>query len=265
MAERGSGMGPFAEQGASPGTTNPNCELCGGSGAGNGGVGADTCIPGLTVVSAASKLSDMLAAKGGGFDPGFDPRFAFYTGSGGGGANGTRGGGRIRLDITRKFTLDGRISASAEDALCESGAPTGGGGGSGGTVMISAQAFFGFGTIDVSGGFIDGLCYGDDAERGRFDRYPGGGGAGRIYLKCRQHGDSGGAQQCTNRFAFVLKGGHSGYGECTSGGAGVLVQTHLGEGSAGTLLLSARGLGSDSHSFARICVQEESLLGPPFV
>jgi hypothetical protein len=44
-----------------------------------------------------------------------------------------------------------------------------------------------------------------------------------------------------------------------------LVQTHLGEGSAGTLLLSARGLGSDSHSFARICVQEESLLGPPFV
>ena len=231
-------MGPYAEQGREPGTTNPNCELCGGSGAGSGGVGADTCVPG--VIIAPNPRPDRLTAKGGAFDSGFDPRFAFYTGSGGGGPNGTRGGGRIRLDITRKFVLEGRIRASAEDASCEPGAPTGGGGGSGGTVMISAQMFVGFGTIDVSGGYVDAPCFEDDAELGPLARYPAGGGGGRIYLKCRQHGDSGGAQQCTNRFAFELKGGHSGYGLCTSGGAGVLVQTHLGEGSAGTSLPPTR-------------------------
>jgi len=77
-------------------------------------------------------------------------------------ANFCQGGGAVRLRVTGTFRLDGNLSANGNDALFERA-----GGGSGGSIWVTARRLEGFGTIQAEGGA------GDPIEGG-------GGGGGRI-------------------------------------------------------------------------------------
>ena len=86
-------------------------------------------------------------------------------GSGGGGTVGGAGGGAIILNVSDTLTVDGAISANG---LKKSG---NGGGGSGGSIYITAKHFAGTGSITANGG---------DQGAPSTGRHPGGGGGGRI-------------------------------------------------------------------------------------
>ena len=93
----------------------------------------------------------------------FEPRAIGSTG--GGGEVGGRGGGVIRIDVTRVLVVDGELRADGGRALGVNG-----GGGSGGSVWITTVSLRGTGNITVNGG-------------GQYEGGSGGGGAaGRIAL-----------------------------------------------------------------------------------
>ena len=90
-------------------------------------------------------------------------------GSGGGsGADtttgGSSGGGALRLSVDGTLTVNGNVSANGDSGLQDDS-----GGGSGGSVWITAETLSGAGTISAAGG--DGVLYGG-----------GGGGGGRIAI-----------------------------------------------------------------------------------
>jgi hypothetical protein len=125
--------------------------LSSGSGGGHGGYGG----PGTSV------------AGGRTYDSVVQPTL---PGSGGGGAGypgilsgGGAGGGAIRVSVTGKLQLDGRVSADGYAATLSNG-----GGGSGGAIWLSLGGLAGSGVISASGGAGSGLG--------------GGGGGGRIAL-----------------------------------------------------------------------------------
>lgn len=118
-------------------------------------------------------------------------------GSQGGDGNegpGTAGGGAIRLNVTGTLDVEGRLSASGAEAP-----PNNSGGGSGGSIWITAGTLSGAGTIVANGGageWVDGgggsggriaLYYASNNFVGTVTTYGGGGsqkgGAGTIYTK----------------------------------------------------------------------------------
>lgn len=87
------------------------------------------------------------------------------SGSNGHGSPGLRGGGQIEIVVQGTLTVDGRIVMNGEGG----GTPTQSGG-SGGSILITAAAFNGFGTIQADGGI-------------------GGGGGGRISINVTSNGN----------------------------------------------------------------------------
>jgi hypothetical protein len=75
-----------------------------------------------------------------------------------------QGGGALRLEVTGTLQIDGRLSANGNDALLEAA-----GGGSGGSIWLTAHKLLGAGSISANGGD------GDPSEGG-------GGGGGRIAI-----------------------------------------------------------------------------------
>ena len=91
----------------------------------------------------------------------------------GGGSYAGRGGGAIRLIVAGTLTVDGELTADGAAATCCSG--YGNGGGSGGSVYITAGTVAGVGVISANGG----AGYNDLGHD--FD-YGGGGAGGRIAI-----------------------------------------------------------------------------------
>lgn len=84
-----------------------------------------------------------------------------------------RGGGAVRLNVGRNFTLNGRISANGDFAVADRA-----GGGSGGSVWINARTFKGTGRVSANGGA------GEPVEGG-------GGGGGRVAVYAVTNGFAG--------------------------------------------------------------------------
>lgn len=150
-----------------------------GSGAGYGGTGANSAggaIGGAAYGASLSQPTDR--GSGGGAAP---------AGSGG------AGGGAVRLNVARALLLDGTISANGRDATNFNS-----GGGSGGSVWVTAGTLAGSGKITANGGaggnYGGGggggriaIGYGTYSFNGSLAAYGGGGhawgGAGTVYLK----------------------------------------------------------------------------------
>jgi hypothetical protein len=92
-----------------------------------------------------------------------------YGGSRGGVAGG-RGGGRVRIDVGDEFDLDGTITV---DAL-NGNTPAGSGGGSGGSIWITASHLKGYGFLNANGG---------DGGLSSTNNSGGGGAGGRIAIQ----------------------------------------------------------------------------------
>jgi hypothetical protein len=119
-----------------------------GSGAGYGGLGgASATAPGGTNYGSAQQPVDR--GSGGGFGSG-----PLYGGS--------EGGGAIRLNVGGVLTVDGQLSANGDWGLQDNS-----GGGSGGSIWVTAGTLVGNGEITADGG--EGELYGG-----------GGGAGGRI-------------------------------------------------------------------------------------
>ena len=125
-----------------------------GSGAGYGGLGgaSATAAAGGTNYGSAQQPVDM--GSGGGFGSG-----PLYGGS--------QGGGAIRLNVGGVLTVDGQLSANGNWGLQDNS-----GGGSGGSIWVSASTLVGNGQITADGG--EGELFGG-----------GGGAGGRIALYSR--------------------------------------------------------------------------------
>jgi hypothetical protein len=124
-----------------------------GSGAGYGGLGgaSATAAPGGTNYGSAQQPVDQGSGGGFGFGSG-----TLYGGS--------EGGGAIRLNVGGVLTLDGQLSANGDLGLQDNS-----GGGSGGSIWVTAGTLVGNGQITADGG--EGELYGG-----------GGGAGGRIAL-----------------------------------------------------------------------------------
>jgi hypothetical protein len=121
-----------------------------GSGAGYGGSGgASSLSPGGAIYGSAQQPVDR--GSGGGRGSGV------YAG-------GSEGGGAVRLTVGGALTVNGRLSAEGDAALQDDG-----GGGSGGSIWLTAGVLAGDGVIAADGGA--GELYGG-----------GGGGGGRIAI-----------------------------------------------------------------------------------
>ena len=122
-----------------------------GSGAGYGGLGgaSATAAPGGTNYGSAQQPVDQ--GSGGGFGSG-----TLYGGS--------EGGGAIRLNVGGVLTVDGQLSANGNWGLQDNS-----GGGSGGSIWVTAGTLVGNGQITADGG--EGELYGG-----------GGGAGGRIAI-----------------------------------------------------------------------------------
>jgi hypothetical protein len=118
-------------------------------------------------------------------------KFPYYLGSAGGtggsqkengGVLGGAGGGRVRINVKNTLTVNGDIIANGEDGeftpACL-GDTCGSGGGSGGSIWITAKIFQGSGTIKANGGNGGGLWF-------NVSNPGGGGGGGRVYADCAQ-------------------------------------------------------------------------------
>ena len=125
-----------------------------GSGAGYGGVGgASAAVAGGSSYGSAAQPVDF--GSGGGF------------GNQNGPGLGSAGGGALRLNVGGILTVDGEITSEGQAALGDSS-----GGGSGGSIWVTAGMLAGAGDVAADGG--EGQLY-----------YGGGGAGGRIALYCR--------------------------------------------------------------------------------
>lgn len=175
----------------------------GGSGAGHGGWGANGGSGGAGGLHYGSVLQPVLmGSQGGNAD----------------GGPGTAGGGAIRLDVAGTVTVNGRLSADGAGAP-----PNNAGGGSGGSIWITAHAVSGAGIIRANGGageWVDG----------------GGGAGGRIALYYTQ-----------NEFSGILT--TVGAGGSGIGGAGTIYTR--GQSESQGLLFVGNG-GSDGNYTALV-------------
>lgn len=134
-----------------PGAGSLGGQGCGGSGAGHGGAGGlGNCPsrPGGVAYGSATQPTEF--GSGGGYFPGFG-----FGGS---------GGGCVRLSVGTTLLVDGAILA---DGLLAINA----GGGSGGSIWLSATAIAGSGTVRARGG-----------DQGTSNQSGGGGAGGRIAI-----------------------------------------------------------------------------------
>lgn len=190
------GTGYPAGQGPGPGRSISSSSGYVGSGGGYGGSGGSS--GGTQPVAGGTSYGSATAPN---------------TAGSGAGANGTTylggaGGGCIQLNVTGTLQVDGRISAAGGAAISPNF-----GGGSGGSIWLTAATLAGAGVIAANGGAGNGLG--------------GGGGGGRIAL-----------QYSTNVFLGMLSAfGGSGY---TSGGAGT-IYTKANSQSYGQLLVDNGG------------------------
>src|SRR5208282_4473833 len=122
-----------------------------GSGAGYGGLGgaSATAAPGGTNYGSAQQPVDL--GSGGGFGSG-----PLYGGS--------EGGGAIRLNVGGVLTVDGQLSANGDWGLQDNS-----GGGSGGSIWVTAGTLAGNGQITADGG--EGELYGGGGAGGRIALY----------------------------------------------------------------------------------------------
>jgi hypothetical protein len=133
-----------------------------------------------------------------------------YLGSGGsaGGGPGGAGGGLVRLDIDGTLTVSGAIRANGKTATGNQG-----GGGSGGSVYITATTLAGSANITVDGG---------DGEDGSWDG--GGGGAGRAAV---YYGTNSGYDLSN---ITAVKGEHAGGAEDGEGGSTFILNRKTDDG-----------------------------------
>ena len=171
-----------------------------GSGAGYGGAGgASAAVAGGSSYGSATQPVDF--------------------GSGGGPGNqgspfGSAGGGALRLNVGGILTVDGSMTSEGQAALGDSS-----GGGSGGSIWVTAGMLAGIGDVAADGG--EGQLY-----------YGGGGAGGRIALYCR-----------TNVFGGATSAaGAAGY---ASGGNGTIV---ISNNVAPLVVLSSTPTGTISNS-----------------
>ena len=133
-------------------------------------------------------------------------------GSAGGGSLGGRGGGRLWLNVTDTFHIDGVVSVNGDG-----GSTTGhlvSGGGSAGSIWIHCQTIVGYGQIQAKGG--QGSSYGNTLN------VAGGGAGGRISLYYHEN-------RTFTAFRYLASGGLAG-AECDScepGGPGTVFIVHL--------------------------------------
>jgi hypothetical protein len=121
-----------------------------GSGAGYGGAGGASLFgaPGGASYGSSNQPTSF------GSPGGASPMLAGFS----------EGGGVIRLNVSGSLTVGGSISANGDDGFID-----GSGGGSGGSIWITAESFSGFGAVTANGGV------GESSEGG-------GGGGGRIAI-----------------------------------------------------------------------------------
>ncbi len=167
-----------------------------GSGAGHGGYGG---------------ISSSNALGGNVYDSIFQPVDKGSAGGNGIGGAGGIGGGAIKLVIGSALQLDGSISANGADATNSRS-----GGGSGGSIWISAGTVAGTGSISANGGMGEPI-------------HGGGGGGGRaaVYFG-------------TNAFTGSYSA-HGGTGFVTGGAGTVYTKTNLAGVSVGQVLLDNNG------------------------
>ncbi|HOX55407.1 MAG TPA: hypothetical protein P5205_01285 [Candidatus Paceibacterota bacterium] len=154
--------------------------------------------------------------------------------------SGSAGGGAIRLSVSGILLLNGRISADGQGGLVD-----GSGGGSGGSIWLTAGTLAGSGTISANGGMGNGIGFVGG----------GGGGGGRIAI---EHG-------MALFFGVVTARGGSG---SAAGGAGT-IYTRATSQSWGTVLVDNGGqvgtnttLGSSSSGIVDLTVQGGAVLIP---
>ena len=188
----GKGYGPGAGPGAGGAFGSPRS----GSGAGHGGSGGQSAGANGTTGGVAYDSIQQPTLLGSGGGPG-------YAGVGG------AGGGSIKLVVGGAMRVDGSVTANGANGVNERS-----GGGSGGSIWLSAQSFTGTGVLSANGGA------GEPAQGG-------GGGGGRISLWYDTNGFSG------SSFA----GGGSGY---VYGGAGT-IYTRVTSQSTGQVLVDNGG------------------------
>jgi hypothetical protein len=170
----------------------------GGGGGGYGANGADSC-----------------SGQGIGGQSYGDAYIPTDMGSGGGDGEhgsfvyGGRGGGRIRLDVSRSMRHQGVISSDGNPGVCHATGSASGGGGSAGSVLIYCPQINGSGIISAIGGAVLSGC--DRSFSG------GGGSGGRIAVYTVPT-----ARGLTLRYA-AFGGVSSG---CTQGGAGSVFYNH---------------------------------------
>ncbi|KAL8620479.1 hypothetical protein ACOMHN_056871 [Nucella lapillus] len=104
-----------------------------GSGAGHGGSGGRASEEGVQVGFPYGDL--------------YQPEL---FGSAGGGEGGGAGGGRLWINVTHKFLLDGAVTASGHDGGTQAGEV--GGGGSGGSLWVHTHTLTGYGRLLARGG-----------------------------------------------------------------------------------------------------------------
>lgn len=179
--------------GSGPGAGLTADELLDGSGGGYGGIGG---------------TSSSNAVGGVTYGPFDVPTFPGSGGGTGVGGLGAPGGGVIHVSVGGTLAIDGAIAAKGGDAMNERS-----GGGSGGSVWLSAGAVTGGGAITANGGAGEPV-------------HGGGGGGGRIALSCG-----------TNNFAGTITAyGGPGW---QAGGAGTVYTVTAGQ--SGLLVLDNGG------------------------
>ena len=129
-----------------------------GSGGGYGGMGGDSLSGAFGGSSYGSATQPIDRGSGGGAGSG-----PLYTG-------GSEGGGALRIDVAGTLNVDGSISANGNPGFQDNS-----GGGSGGSIWITASKVTGSGMISAEGG--EGELYGG-----------GGGAGGRVAIYQPNHG-----------------------------------------------------------------------------
>ena len=138
-------------------------------------------------------------------------------GSAGGGSLGGRGGGRIWLNVTDTFHVDGVVSANGGNGATDVTSHLVSGGGSAGSIWIHCQTIVGYGNIQATGGH--GSSY---PTTGNSVSVAGGGAGGRIALYFHEN-------RTFSAFRHLASGGLAG-AECDScepGGPGTVFIVHL--------------------------------------
>ncbi len=140
-------------------------------------------------------------------------------GSGGGNStDGGRGGGAIRLIVTGTCQIDGQLVAHGNTATGH------GGGGSGGSIYVTAGTLAGGGTIGANGGtVVNGNC--------------GGGGGGRIAIEYGLN-EFGGAITANGSYGYQYGGAGSIYTKANTDAVGHLLLDNAGAWGAWTPLTS---------------------------